>query len=38
MELEAKEIMVSLPATDLERVIVNLEKMKTKTFLKKNTA
>jgi uncharacterized protein (DUF169 family) len=36
MDLEADEIMVSIPSTDLERVIRNLEEMKTKTFFKKN--
>ena len=38
MDLEAEEIMISIPATDLERVIMNLEEMKTKTFFKKNAA
>lgn len=37
MDLNAEEIMVSIPATDMERIIVNLEEMKTKTFFKKNT-
>lgn len=37
MELKAEEIMVSIPATDLERVVGNLEEMKTKTFFRRNT-
>ena len=38
MDLEADEIMVSIPSTDLKRIIRNLEEMKTKTFFKKNPA
>jgi len=34
MKLKTEEIMVSLPATDLERVVLNLEEMKTKTFFR----
>ena len=32
MDLQDEEIMVSIPASDLERIILNLEEMKTKTF------
>ncbi|WP_281774458.1 DUF169 domain-containing protein [Methanobacterium formicicum] len=34
MKLKTEDIMVSLPATDLERVVLNLEEMKTKTFFR----
>jgi uncharacterized protein (DUF169 family) len=34
MDLKDEEIMVSIPATDLERIILNLEEMKTKTFFR----
>jgi uncharacterized protein (DUF169 family) len=33
-EFKDDEIMVSIPATDLERVVTNLEEMKTKTFFR----
>ena len=36
MELTDEEIMVSIPATDLERITQNLDEMKTKTFFRKN--
>ncbi len=36
MDLTDEEIMVSIPATDLERIVANLEEMKTKTFFKRN--
>ena len=36
MELTDDEIMVSVPASDLERIIANLEEMKTKTFFRRN--
>lgn len=32
MEIKQDEVMVSVPASDLERIINNLEEMKTKTF------
>lgn len=35
MDLQDEEIMVSIPASDLERIILNLEEMKTKTFFQK---
>jgi uncharacterized protein (DUF169 family) len=31
MNLKDDEIMISIPATDLERITLNLEEMKTKT-------
>lgn len=34
MNLKDEEVMLSIPATDLERIILNLEEMKTKTFFK----
>jgi len=34
MEINEDEVMVSIPASDLERIINNLEEMKTKTFFK----
>ena len=37
MEIKPEEVMLSIPANDLERVVVNLEEMKTKTFFKKGT-
>ena len=36
MELKDEEIMVSIPATDLERITRNLEEMKTKTFFRRD--
>jgi len=35
MDLQDEEIMVSIPASDLERIILNLEEMKTKTFFQR---
>ncbi len=35
MDLQDEEIMVSIPASDLERIILNLEEMKTKTFFRR---
>lgn len=34
MDIKPDEVMVSIPASDLERVVVNLEEMKTKTFFR----
>jgi uncharacterized protein (DUF169 family) len=34
MELKPEDVMVSIPASDLDRIIDNLEEMKTKTFFK----
>jgi uncharacterized protein (DUF169 family) len=36
MDLQDEEIMVSIPASDLERIIQNLEEMKTKTFFRRD--
>lgn len=36
MELKPEDVMVTLPAADLERILTNLKEMKTKTFFKKN--
>ena len=36
MDLHDEEIMVSIPASDLERIIQNLEEMKTKTFFRRD--
>lgn len=36
MDLKDEEIMISIPSTDLERITLNLEEMKTKTFFRKN--
>lgn len=35
MELNPEDVMVTIPGTDLERILTNLEEMKTKTFFKK---
>ncbi|HTX61677.1 MAG TPA: DUF169 domain-containing protein [Methanobacterium sp.] len=34
MEIKPEEVMISIPFTDLERIITNLEEMKTKTFFR----
>lgn len=34
MDINPDEVMVSIPASDLERIIINLEEMKTKTFFR----
>ncbi len=36
MDLKDGDIMVSIPASDLERITLNLEEMKTKTFFRQN--
>jgi uncharacterized protein (DUF169 family) len=36
MTLKDEEILVSIPASDLERIVSNLEEMKTKTFFRRN--
>lgn len=36
MDLQDEEIMISIPAPDLERIIKNLEEMKTKTFFRED--
>ncbi len=36
MELKPEDVMVSIPAGDLERILKNLREMKTKTFFKKS--
>ena len=36
MDLQDEEIMISIPAPDLERIIQNLEEMKTKTFFRED--
>ena len=36
MDLKDDDIMVSIPASDLERITLNLEEMKTKTFFRQN--
>lgn len=38
MKVKDEEIMVSIPATDLERITLNLEEMKNKTFFRRNEA
>lgn len=38
MNLKDEEILISIPASDLERIISNLEEMKTKTFFRRNEA
>jgi len=38
MDLQDEEIMVSIPSTDLERIIRNLEEMKTKPFFRENNS
>ena len=38
MNLRDEEIMVSIPSTDLERIIQNLEEMKTKPFFRENNS
>jgi uncharacterized protein (DUF169 family) len=35
MNLNPEDVMVSIPAGDLERIVTNLEEMKTKTFFKR---
>jgi len=36
MDISADEAMVSIPATDLKRIVTNLEEMMTKTFFREN--
>jgi uncharacterized protein (DUF169 family) len=36
MDLKPDEIMVSIPASDLGRIVTNLEEQKTKTFFRRN--
>ena len=36
MGINTEEVMVSIPASDLERIVANLEDMMTKTFFKEN--
>ncbi len=36
MELKPDDVMVTIPGTDLERILANLKDMQTKTFFKKN--
>lgn len=36
MDIKPEEVMISIPATDLYRIINNLEEMMTKTFFRKN--
>lgn len=36
MNIKPEEVMVSIPATDLERIVANLEEMKTKTFFRED--
>lgn len=37
MDVKPDEVMVSIPATDLERIVANLEEMMTKTFFRENS-
>jgi uncharacterized protein (DUF169 family) len=34
MEMKDEEVMVSIPASELERIVSNLQEMRTKTFFK----
>jgi uncharacterized protein (DUF169 family) len=36
MNLKPEDVMVTIPAGDLERILANLSEMKTKTFFKRN--
>ena len=36
MELKPDDVMVTIPGTDLKRILANLKEMQTKTFFKKN--
>lgn len=36
MDISADEVMVSIPATDLKRIVANLEEMMTKTFFRES--
>jgi uncharacterized protein (DUF169 family) len=36
MNLKPEDVMVTIPAGDLERILGNLSEMKTKTFFKRN--
>ena len=36
MNLKPEDVMVTIPAGDLERILSNLSEMKTKTFFKRN--
>ncbi len=36
MDVKPEEVMVSIPATDLSRIVANLEEMKTKTFFRED--
>lgn len=35
MELKPEDVMVTIPMADLERILMNLKEMQTKTFFKK---